>query len=223
MSKNYIDIDDFKDIVSSRYAILPAMLDTEELDNKVAEAKKHTLYNLGFLQEFPGLDTASPGYIENYAINKLTGGQSQDPSNNTQGVGMETGNAPWMGIAKIELASHISEVSNLARINEYLKTVGLNHGDETAWCSAFVNWIMGHAGIKGSGSGLARSWLNWGVSTKERYGAIVVFSRGSGGHVGFFTGRDEKGRILLLGGNQSDAVTISHRTDNLVLGYRWPK
>jgi len=72
MSKNYIDIDDFKDIQSTRYAILPALTDEVYFEKRVEQAKDHTLYNLGFKsnQDFSGLGTASPDYV----INKLTGG-----------------------------------------------------------------------------------------------------------------------------------------------------
>lgn len=41
-------------------------------------------------------------------------------------------------------------------------------------------------------------------------GCIVVFTRQGGGHVGFAVGRDKFGNLLILGGNQSDAMTIAH-------------
>jgi hypothetical protein len=37
---------------------------------------------------------------------------------------------------------------------------------------------------------------------------VLIFERGSGGHVGFAVGQDEK-HFYVLGGNQSDAVTIA--------------
>ena len=40
------------------------------------------------------------------------------------------------------------------------------------------------------------------------YGCIVVFSRAGGGHVGFLVGKDKQGNLMILGGNQSNAVNI---------------
>lgn len=34
--------------------------------------------------------------------------------------------------------------------------------DETAWCAAFEHAMLGRAGIKGTGSLAARSYLDWG-------------------------------------------------------------
>ncbi|MCD4737613.1 MAG: TIGR02594 family protein [Bacteroidales bacterium] len=63
----------------------------------------------------------------------------------------------------------------------------LRSNDETAWCSAFVNWCMEASGIEGTNSAWARHWLFWGepVNNPVR-GCVVVFKRGTGGHVGFF-------------------------------------
>ena len=40
-------------------------------------------------------------------------------------------------------------------------------------------------------------------------GCVVVFEREGGGHVGLVVGADTKGRLLVLGGNQGDAVSIA--------------
>ncbi len=52
-------------------------------------------------------------------------------------------------------------------------------------------------------------------------GAVLIFERGSGGHVGFALGQDET-NFFLLGGNQSDAVTIARVAKYRLLGARWP-
>ena len=95
--------------------------------------------------------------------------------------------------------------------------------DEISWCSSFVNWCVTKAGARGTNSAAARSWLNWGVVTKEPLeGDIVIFSRGknpSSGHVGFFV-KKEAGLIHVLGGNQSDQVKISKYKEADLLGYR---
>lgn len=98
-------------------------------------------------------------------------------------------------------------------------------GDETPWCAAFVGAMLARAGFAPSGSLMARSYLAWGVSQDApAFGALAVLSRGedpSAGHVGFYLGK-AGGRVILLGGNQSDAVTVEAFDAKRVLGYRWP-
>ena len=67
------------------------------------------------------------------------------------------------------------------------------------------------AGIKPSGSLAARSYLSWGEKlAAPRQGCIVVLKRGKGwqGHVTFFD-READGRLVCLGGNQSDKVCFA--------------
>lgn len=96
--------------------------------------------------------------------------------------------------------------------------------DETPWCAAFVGACLEAAGLKSTRSGWARQYLNWGVRlTQPTYGCIVVFSReGGGGHVGFAVGRDNLHRLMVLGGNQGNEVSIKPFETSRVLGYRWP-
>ena len=54
------------------------------------------------------------------------------------------------------------------------------------------------------------------------YGCVVVFSRDGGGHVGFVVGLQQNGDLMVLGGNQSDAVNIRAFSRSRVSGYRWP-
>ena len=96
--------------------------------------------------------------------------------------------------------------------------------DETSWCSAFMNWCQMKAGIKGTGSLSARSWLNWGRPVVEpELGDIVVFWRrdpkGWEGHVGFYIKRDGT-HVWVLGGNQSNEVNIQKYPGTELLGYR---
>lgn len=99
---------------------------------------------------------------------------------------------------------------------------------DTAWCAAFANSVLKAGGIDGTGSLAARSFLKWGKPTDNpNKGDIVVFSRGkdqSLGHVAFYVGPDTKNpdNILVLGGNQSNAVTIASKPISTVLGYRQP-
>ncbi len=96
--------------------------------------------------------------------------------------------------------------------------------DETAWCSAFVNWCCKTVGLPYSGKLNARSWLKVGTSTTNpQIGDIVVLWRESRsswkGHVGFFV-RETSRHIYILGGNQGNAVNIKAYNKNRLLEYR---
>ena len=106
-----------------------------------------------------------------------------------------------------------------------LSTCNLDTHDETPWCSAFVNGICYILGITRSNSAWARSWLMYGepieLENAEVGFDICIFQRGTGqqGHVGFYAGmKDEK--IMILGGNQSDSVSVMLFGKEKLLGVR---
>ena len=96
--------------------------------------------------------------------------------------------------------------------------------DETAWCSAFINYIAKRTGYERSGQLTARSWLDVGteIETPER-GCIVVLWRGSlsswKGHVGLYINSDDR-YIYILGGNQDNSVCIKRYPKERLLSYR---
>jgi uncharacterized protein (TIGR02594 family) len=141
----------------------------------------------------------------------------------------------WLKFAFQELALHVVEKPGKKtneRIERYLQSTRGSPGreqDETLWCSAFVNFCIEEStGLEGTNNLAARSWLNWEKgkeATRPTRGCIVVFSRPSAGehsgHVGFYLSGSAETGIRILGGNQSDAVSIV--TQPLpFLGYRVP-
>jgi uncharacterized protein (TIGR02594 family) len=136
----------------------------------------------------------------------------------------------WMPIALAEEGvKEFTGNGDNPRIVQFLRSTSLSqadyNNDETAWCSAFVNWCVERAGFEGTDSASARSWLNWGkkISTPRR-GCIVVFSRPPNsweGHVAFYIGETST-HIKVFGGNQTDAVNISKYAKNRLLSYRIP-
>jgi uncharacterized protein (TIGR02594 family) len=97
--------------------------------------------------------------------------------------------------------------------------------DETPWCGVFVAEVMRECGIKLPKHWYrARDWLNWGVTlTEPTVGCVVVYERGAtSGHVGLVVGRDKTGRLLTLGGNQGNRVSVLPFENWRVLGFRWP-
>lgn len=95
--------------------------------------------------------------------------------------------------------------------------------DETPWCAAYAGAMLERVGIRSTRFESAKSYLSWGVQLHEpAYGCIVVFSRDGGGHVGFVVGQADNGDLMVLGGNQSDAINIRAFSRSRVTGYRWP-
>lgn len=95
--------------------------------------------------------------------------------------------------------------------------------DEVPWCAAFVGAMLEEVGLVSTRFEGARSYATWGVKLKEPVpGCIVVFSRAGGGHVGFAMADDGNGRLLILGGNQKDQVSIAPFDKSRVIAYRWP-
>jgi uncharacterized protein (TIGR02594 family) len=114
------------------------------------------------------------------------------------------------------------------KVLEWWRAVGASwfKDDETPWCGAFVGGVLAEAGIsplaKGAGAS-ARAWLNFGARLdRPAVGCIVVFERAGGGHVGFVVGKEQRGNLMVLGGNQGDGVNIRPFATARVLGYRWP-
>ena len=136
----------------------------------------------------------------------------------------------WAEIAFREMLSGVHEVPGLEhhpRILEYHQATGLGAtDDETPWCAAFVGWCLRMAMVEGTGRANARSYVNWGKRCDARLGGIAVLWRGQPngwqGHVGFLVG-EESGNLLILGGNQGDAVSIRSYPSDRLLGYRWPE
>lgn len=110
----------------------------------------------------------------------------------------------------------------------WARAVGLERiylSDETAWCGLAMAYVALQAGWDASpaGNGLwARNWLQWGAPSEiPMLGDVLVFSRGRNlGHVGVYVGEDPAGFLHVIGGNQSDAVTIKRIARARLLGAR---
>ena len=66
--------------------------------------------------------------------------------------------------------------------------------DETPWCGLFVAHCLDWAGFQippASQFPRALAWNDWGKPCHKAIGAIVVFRREGGGHVGFLVGENE--------------------------------
>jgi uncharacterized protein (TIGR02594 family) len=139
--------------------------------------------------------------------------------------------APWFSVA-----THFKGVTEVhgsvdnPKILEMYRLSGhpeVDH-DETPWCAAFVGACLSLSGYRGTQSLLARSYQKFGQDLKNqpRRGCIAILWRGdpkaSTGHVAFYDRDDDDDHIVLLGGNQGDAVTAHRFPRNQVLAFRWP-
>jgi uncharacterized protein (TIGR02594 family) len=135
---------------------------------------------------------------------------------------------PWMKFALQDFNKGELDgpVFRNPRFLDYIETCGMYEGDEIRWSSAFANWCMRRAGLRGSERAHARSWLSWGWALPAPvYGCVVVLWREtpvSGvGHVGFYVGR-QGSHLWLIGGNQTNSVSIKPYSAHRLLGVRWP-
>lgn len=135
---------------------------------------------------------------------------------------------PWMRVARAEVGVRSAPPGqNNPRITAYHAGTNIaGYDDKAAWCSSFVNWCLAEVGLRGTGSALARSWLDWGEALEApRLGCIAVLTRDDPrpwtGHVGFYL-RHEGERIVLFGGNQLDCVCENDYPAASLLAYRWP-
>lgn len=130
----------------------------------------------------------------------------------------------WYKIASAELGVRELNPGDNKRILEYHAATSLKAStDEIYWCASFVCWALEGAGVESTKSAWARSYASWGVELDiPRVGCICVFERGRGGHVGFFVAYDYDG-IWVLGGNQSNAVSVAKYKKENLISFRWPK
>ena len=135
---------------------------------------------------------------------------------------------PWIIEGKKVFGLH--EARDKEALTAWLKSDGQRLGDteELPWCGDYVETAIKNSlpqeqfkGPVGDNPYWARNWLSFGKKCPPTYGAIVVFSRGSGGHVGFVVGEDSD-EYYVLGGNQSNSVNITRIDKARLLGFRWP-
>lgn len=139
-----------------------------------------------------------------------------------------------MPMSPLDMAKTVlgyTEGTDRAALIDYLKTGGQNLDPATrAWCADFVNASLEKAGYSGTGSGMARSFLEWGNAVDPsnlQEGDIAVFGRGgvnSGlGHVGFVESYDpQAGTVRVLSGNAGPQGAVNEQTYNVkdALGFR---
>lgn len=98
--------------------------------------------------------------------------------------------------------------------------------DDIAWCGLFVAFVawsrMRNPDEVVKDPLWARNWAKYGnPSPSPCLGDVLVFSRGSGGHVGFYVAEDAT-CFHVLGGNQSNRVSIARIPRHRLIAARRP-
>ena len=102
--------------------------------------------------------------------------------------------------------------------------LGIAYGaDRIPWCGLFVAECITEAGLKPPPIAVrAKAWATWGVACQPQKGAVLVFQREGGGHVGFYDAETSTA-YQVCGGNQGDAVSLTWIAKDRCIAVRWPK
>ena len=138
----------------------------------------------------------------------------------------------WLLAARAKLGTReAAGPANNGTILGWAKKLGakalgmIYNADSVPWCGLFVAACVDEAGLTPPAIPLrAKSWATWGSSLRtDRVapGAVLVFQRSGGGHVGFYIGEDDRA-YHVLGGNQDDCVSITRIAKDRCIAIRWP-
>lgn len=138
----------------------------------------------------------------------------------------------WLTVARSHVGIHeIPGAKSAPVIMQWAKDIGAPayfNNDDVAWCAVYANRLMLACGLPMAGTGYdllrAKSFEKWGVKLETpALGAVLVFARQGGAHVGLYLGeRDDAYRVL--GGNQRNAVTDdAWIKKNRLTAIRWPE
>lgn len=138
----------------------------------------------------------------------------------------------WLKAAQAKIGTReAAGPANSQTILSWAKRLGTRvlgmvyNADSVPWCGVFVAFCLREDDIAPAAIAVrATSWMTWGQALRpERLapGAILVFERPAGGHVGFYVGEDATA-YHVLGGNQGDAVTIARVAKDRCVAQRWP-
>lgn len=139
------------------------------------------------------------------------------------------GGPPWLAraVALRGLYEHTGSADN-PQILEMARICGGNIAktykhDSIAWCALFVNYCLIASGYDGNDSLWALDFANYGRKLSgPAVGAIASKKRDGGGHVFIVRGRDDQGRIVGIGGNQSDMVCDDEFDAEAIVAFTWP-
>jgi uncharacterized protein (TIGR02594 family) len=96
-------------------------------------------------------------------------------------------------------------------------------GRGSLWCARFMNMVLQHSGLHGTGSDMASSFAHYGQRVSgPQIGAIAVMGRRGGGHVGVVSGIDASGNPIVVSGNHGHRVAESVYPRGRIYAYVMP-
>lgn len=132
----------------------------------------------------------------------------------------------WLVLARQDIGlREVKGAQTAPKIARWLQQLGAWwRDDETPWCGTAVAAWMKACDIDPPKAWYrAKAWAEWGSKIANPVpGCVVVFEREGGGHVGLVVGQATDGRLMVLGGNQGDTVSIVPFERSRVIAYRWP-
>ena len=136
---------------------------------------------------------------------------------------------PWLVIARELIGTRETPgPANNPKIMDWAaklggKKLGVAYaGDSVPWCGVFVAHCFNAIAIDPPPIAVrAKAWATWGLSVTPGVGAVLVFERDGGGHVGFYVAEDDT-HFHVLGGNQGDKVCITRIEKTRKVACRWP-
>lgn len=136
---------------------------------------------------------------------------------------------PWLVVARALIGTRETPgPANNPKIMDWAARLGVKKlgvayaGDSVPWCGLFAAHCVNAVGIAPPPIAVrAKAWETWGIAVTPCVGAVLVFSREGGGHVGFYVGEDAT-HFYVLGGNQGDAVSIVRIAKDRKTACRWP-
>ncbi|PWE52137.1 TIGR02594 family protein [Metarhizobium album] len=130
----------------------------------------------------------------------------------------------FMGLKEVAGAkSNPTIISWAKRLGGWVASYFTN--DDIPWCGLFVANIMATTlprELLPKNPLGALEWSKFGIPLPEPIlGAIMTFTRTGGGHVGLYVGEDAT-HYHILGGNQSNSVSITRIDKARLHSIRWP-
>ncbi len=152
----------------------------------------------------------------------------------------------WIAEARKHVGhKEIGSTNKSPLIDSWCKELGSSWVIGQPWCGTFVAHCLKSSGFnKGSVNSRSPSWnkirnnqanvypVNWyGAKDYEKeggyklskpcYGCVAVKSRNGGGHVCFVVGKTPQGKLVCLGGNQSNMVCYALYNQSEFDGFYW--
>lgn len=132
---------------------------------------------------------------------------------NVQFEGLNMSSKPdldWMAEAKRHLGMH--EIKHASILWDWISDLNVKWlGKNPAWCGVFVAKVFKNCGMKYPQQFYrAKSYRTFGTQlSRPAYGCLAIKNRKGGDHVCFVAGKLKDGRLVCIGGNQSDSVNYA--------------